>query len=100
MRELTPTEVFMAFCVEVVRQLWNKGLYRQNKYAQMCHDAWFDVWTIWRTQLTMKEVDRQVEELNPEPVQFSEAVHWEEENGETPLGGAMGISHDFYDHDA
>lgn len=100
MRKLTPTEVFMAFCVEVVRQLWDRGLYRQNKYAQMCHDQWFEVWTIWRTGKTMEDVDRQISDLNPEPVVFGKPVYYEEQDGETLLGGAMGIRNEFTDHDA
>jgi len=99
MRKLTPTEVFMAFCVEVVRQLWDRGLYRQNKYAQMCHDQWFEVWTIWRTGKTMKDVDRQIEEMFYEP-EIEPPVYYEEQNGETPLGGVMGIRNEFTDHDA
>ena len=99
MRKLTPTEVFMAFCVEVVRQLWDRGLYRQNKYAQMCHDEWFEVWTIWRTHKTMEDVDRQIEEMFYES-EIEPPVYYEEQNGETPLGGAMGIRNEFTDHDA
>lgn len=99
MPRLTPTEVFMAFCVEVVRQLWDRGLYRQNKYARMCHDQWFDVWTIWRTGKTMEDVDRQIEEMFYEP-EIEPPVYYEEQNGETPLGGAMGIRNEFTDHDA
>lgn len=78
----------MAFLVEVIRILWDKGLYRQNKWLQMTHDEWFEVWTIWRTGLTMKDVDRQIEEMFYEseidPPVFSEKLE-----GETPLGGKM-----------
>jgi hypothetical protein len=98
MRKLTPFELSMAFCVEVVRQLWDRGLYRQNKWLQMCHDEWFDVWTIWRTSITMKDVDRQVAELNPEPVSVPEPIYWEEKEGETPLGGPIGFTYDFVDN--
>lgn len=98
MRQLTPTEVFMALCVDVVRNLWDRGLYRQNKWLQMCHDEWFEVWTIWRTSITMKDVNRQTEVLNPNPVEMSKPVYWEEKEGDTPLGGAMGLRNEFTDH--
>lgn len=88
----------MAFLVEVIRILWDKGLYRQNKWLQMTHDEWFDVWTTWRTGITMKDVDRQIETLNPNPVQMPEPVYWEEKEGDTPLGGAMGLRNEFTDH--
>lgn len=78
----------MAFLVEVIRILWDKGLYRQNKWFQMTHDEWFDVWAIWRTGLTMEDVDRQAEELTPDPV-VAPPVFSEEIEGETLLGGKM-----------
>jgi len=78
----------MAFLVEVIRILWDKGLYRQNKWFQMTHDEWFDVWTIWRTGLTMEDVDRQAKELTPDPV-VTPPVFSEEIDGETLLGGKM-----------
>ena len=98
---LTTTEILQAVTVEVIRRLWDRGMYRNNKWLQMCHDNWFDIWVDWKTEQTMNDVDRQVKELNPEPVDFAEPVYWEESEGETPLGGAMGISHDFTsDHEA
>ena len=96
MRKLTPSEVLMAFLVDVIRNLWDKGMYRQDKWLQMCHDEWFDVWTIWRTSITMSDVDRQIEEMHSEPL-IDDPIYWEEEKGETPLGGAMGFSYDFVD---
>ena len=93
------SKVLKALAVEVIRLLWDQGLYRDNEILKMCHDNWFSFWVDWRTSLAMEDVDRQVEELNPDPVQFNEPIYWEEEHGETPLGGAMGISHDFTDHD-
>lgn len=78
----------MAFLVEVIRILWDKGLYRQNKWLQMIHDEWFEVWTIWRTGITMKDVDRQIEEMFHES-EIDPPVFSEELEGETPLGGKM-----------
>ena len=96
--ELTPTQVCQALVVEVIRRLWNRGLYRESKILQQIHDNWFDLWVEFKTQETMNEVDRQVEELNPNPVEFAQPVYWEEEHGDTPLGGPMGIRHDFTDN--
>ena len=88
MRALTATEVCMAFLVEVIRILWDNDLYRQNEWLQIIHDEWFDAWTIWRTGITMKDVDRQIEEMfhesETDPFVFSEELE-----GETPLGGKM-----------
>ena len=95
--KLTPIQVCQALAVEVIRRLWNRGLYRENKILKRIHDNWFDLWVEFKTQVTMNEVDRQVEELNPNPVDFAQPVYWEEEHGETPLGGVMGIRHDFTD---
>ena len=88
----------MALAVEVIRYLWDQGLYRNNEILKRVVDQWFDVWVEWKTIKTMEDVDDQIKELNPEPVQFNEAVRWEEEHGETPLGGPMGITHEFTDH--
>lgn len=97
--KLTPTQVCKALVVEVIRRLWDRGLYRTNTILQQIHDNWFDLWIEFKTQKTMNEVDQQIKELNPNPVEFAEPVHWENEHGETPLGGAMGISHDFNDEE-
>ena len=98
MSKLTPTEVFQALVVEVIRRLWDRGLYRENPWLKRIVEEWFDLWVEFKTQTTMKEVDKQIEELNPDPVDFAQPVYWEEEYGETPLGGPMGIRHDFTDN--
>ena len=98
MKNLTTTEFVMALAVEVIRRLWSRGLYRNNPWLKKIVDEWFDVWVEYKTQVTMKSVDDQIKILNPEPVEFSEPLYWEEEHGETPLGGAMGIRHDFTDN--
>lgn len=88
MKGLTSIEIVYAFLVEVTRILWDRGLYRQNKWLIRIHEEWFDVWTIWRTHLTMKDVDRQVEKLL-ETSQVDEPTFTETLEGETPLGGMM-----------
>lgn len=91
-----------ALLVEIIRRLWDRGLYWNNPWLQRIHDNYFEIWTQWRTDITMKDVDRQIAELNPEPVKMVEPVFTETLEGETPLGGEMRLSHDFYtpDHDA
>ena len=86
----------MALVVELIRVLWDKGLYRDNKWLRLCHDNWLHHWLDWRTHLTMEDVDQQAKELTPEP-EIVKPVYWEEEEGETPLGGPMGFRYDFVD---
>ena len=86
----------MALVVEIIRALWDKGLYRDNKWLRLCHDNWLHHWIDWRTSLTMEDVDQQAKELTPEP-KVVKPLYWEEEEGETPLGGPMGFRYDFVD---
>ena len=44
----------------------------------------------------MEDVDQQAKELTPEP-KVVKPLYWEEEEGETPLGGPMGFRYDFVD---
>jgi hypothetical protein len=88
---------YRGLIVDIIRHLWDHGLYRDNKWLKMCHDYWFDYWVEYKTQATMKDVDEQVAELNPEPVSVPDPIYWEETEGETLLGGSMGLSYDFVD---
>ena len=81
--------------VETIRRLWHHGMYRQNPWLQKVVDNWFDIWVEVRTEATMQDVDRQVKKLNPNPVEVVEPVYWEEEKGETPLGGTIGYTYEF-----
>ena len=89
-------KVVKALVVEVIRNLWDRGLYRDNKWLRMCHDNWICFWIDWRAALTMKEVDEQAKELTPEP-EIVKPVYWEESEGETPLGGPLGYRYEFSD---
>lgn len=90
-----------ALTVEIIRRLWDRGLYRDNPWLQKVHDNYFEIWVQWRTDITMKEVDRQIAELNPEPVKMVEPTFTETLEGETPLGGEMRLRYDFTeDNDA
>ena len=89
----------MALVVEVIRRLWDRGLYRNNVWAKRFVTRWLDTWTELRTAGTMHGVDMQIKELNPNPVELVKPVYWEEENGDTPLGGAMGLRNEFTEKD-
>ena len=89
----------MALCVELIRRLWHRGLYTNNPWMKRCHDYWFDTWVEFRTELTMNSVDRQIEELNPEPVKMVEPTFTETLEGETALGGEMRLTHESFNKD-
>ena len=74
--------------VEIIRLLWDHGYYRDNPWLNRIHANWFSFWVEWKTDLTMKDVDRQIEEMFLES-EVDPAVFSEEEEGETPLGGIM-----------
>jgi len=82
------------FLVEIIRRLWDKGLYINNKYLRMIHDQYFDLWVDWRTDIVMKDVDKQAQQLTPDPV-VAAAAFTETKKGETPLGGELRLNHDF-----
>ena len=88
-----------ALFVEVIRRLWDRGLYRDNPWLQKIHDNYFDIWTTWRAALTMESVDQQAKDLTPEP-EVAKPIYWEETEGKTPLGGPLGYTYEFYDNDA
>ena len=94
---MSPCFCYRGLVVDVIRQLWDRSLYQDNKWLKLVHENWFSYWVDYRTCLTMQGVDRQIEELNPEPVRIAEPIYWEEEEGETPLGGPIGYTYDFVD---
>lgn len=83
--------------VDIIRRLWDRGLYRDNKTLQQVHDNWIMFWIDYRATGTMRQVDKQIEELNPTPVTIADPVYWEESEGETPLGGTIGFTYEFTD---
>ena len=85
---MNPCFDYRGFVVDVIRRLWDRGLYSDNKWLKMCHDNWFHCWVDYRTCLTMQDVDRQIEELM-QPSEVDEPIFTEELEGETPLGGMM-----------
>lgn len=87
---------YRGLIVDIIRNLWDRDLYRDNKWLKLCHDNWFNYWLDYRTSLTMADVDRQIEDMIEEPT-IPDPVYWEEIEGETPLGGPLGFRYDFLD---
>lgn len=77
--------------VEIIRRLWDRGLYWNNPWLKQIHDNYFDLWTSWRAAKTMDAID--MPEV-PDP-EIPDPIYWEETEGETPLGGPMGFSYEF-----
>jgi len=84
--------------VEIIRILWDNGLYRQNPWLQRVHDYWFDYWVEFKTQQTMADVDRQIEELR-EPSGVDAPVYTETKEGPTALGGEMRLTAPWHETD-
>lgn len=85
-------DLIKALVVEVIRRLWDRGLFRRNEVAQRIHEQWFDVWADWKTDVTMRGVDRDIEEIIDfwdEQDKAAQPVFTERQEGETPLGGEM-----------
>lgn len=97
-RVFTWQELLQALTVDVIRRLWDSGQYRDNKWAKLIHDNWFDIWTDWKTDLTMRDVDRQIEELFEES-EVTPHLFTEELEGETPLGGEMRLRAPYMDRE-
>jgi len=83
--------------VDIIRRLWDKGLYRDNKTLQAVHKNWFNFWVDHRTSITLKDVDKRTKKLNDQPIDIAKPVYWEEETGETALGGPIGYRYEFKD---
>ena len=64
----------------------------------MCHENWFQYWVDYKTCLTMRDVDAQVEELL-EPSEVDKPIFTETLEGETPLGGEMRLRAPWLDAD-
>lgn len=58
--------IWKGLAVEIIRIIWDHGYYRDNPWLQRIHAYWFDYWVEWKTQTTMSDVDKQVEEIQRE----------------------------------
>ena len=96
LRDLTVTKRLQAVAVDVIRRLWDRGLYRDNKWLRQTHDNWIHHWIDVKTAVTMRSVDAQAADLTPEP-EIIKPVYWEETEGETALGGPLGYTYKFDD---
>lgn len=85
---MTPCFTIQGFAVDVIRRLWDRKLYQDNKWLKMVHANWFNYWVEYRTCLTMQDVDAQIEELL-EPSEVDKPIFTETIKGETSLGGEM-----------
>ena len=93
--KLELTEVIQALVVEAIRRLWGRGLYRDSKWLVMIHSNWVHVWVHWKTDLAMRRVDAQAEDLVEqweEQDSSADPIFTEEKEGETPLGGEMRLT--------
>ena len=95
-RDLTVTKRLQALVVEIIRRLWDHGYLHNNQYANMIHDAWVHHWIDVKTANTMRSVDAQAADLTPEP-EVIKPIYWEEEGGDTALGGPLGYTYRFDD---
>ena len=96
LREITVTKRLQALAVDIIRRLWDRGLYRDNKWLKMIHENWIGHWIDVKTAVTMRSVDTQAADLTPEP-EIIKPVYWEETEGETALGGPLGYTYRFDD---
>ena len=95
-RDLTVIKRLQALVVDIIRRLWDRRLYRDNKWLKMIHENWIGHWIDVKTTVTMDSVDRQAEALTPEP-EVTKPLYWEETEGETALGGPLGYTYRFDD---
>lgn len=93
---LTFTQLFKALVVEVIHNLWHAKLYRGNSWLEDLQQAFHPDWVIWRTMITMRDVDKQIEEMLDEPA-AQPPIYWEQEEGETSLGGPFGYTYELDD---
>ena len=96
LREITVTKRLQALVVDIIRRLWDRKLYRDNKWLKMIHENWIGHWIDVKTAVTMRSVDTQAADLTPEP-EIIKPVYWEETEGETALGGPLGYTYRFDD---
>ena len=93
--------IWEGLVVEIIRIFWDHGLYQDNPWLQRIHATWFHHWVDYKTGQTMADVDRQIEEMFDGEPSIHDPLYWEEIEGETPLGGPMGFTHEFTtDHEA
>ena len=83
MEGLTSAQLLRALVVEVIHNLWHAS-YIVASLAERDQQAWHSDWVLWKTLVTMKDVDRQIEEMRHEP-EIDPPLYWSQEEGATPL---------------
>lgn len=78
--------------VDIIRRLWDRGLYRDNKILQQVHDNWLGHWLDYRTKTTMRSADQQLADMKEDPT-IPDPLYWEE-------GGTIGFTYEFTDDDS
>ena len=81
--------IWEGLAVEIIKIFWSHGYFVDNRWLQMIHDNWWCHWVAYKTKVTLQDVDKQIEDLIQE-AEVDKPVFWEEE-GDTPLGGKMGL---------
>jgi len=82
--------IWEGLTVEIIKVIWDHGYFVDNKWLQMIHNNWWCHWIAYKTNVTMEDVDRQIEDL-VQAAEVDEPIFWEDAEGETPLGGNMGL---------
>ena len=95
---MNPCFSYRGLVVDIIRRLWDRGFFVDNKWLKMCHDNWLQYWVDYKTCLTMQDVDAQIEELS-EPSEVDKPIFTETVEGETPLGGEMRLRAPWIDAD-
>lgn len=93
---MNPCFCYRGLVVDIIHRLWDDGLYVDNKWLKLVHQNWFSFWVDYKTCLTMQDVDQQIEEMFEES-KITPPIYWEQEKGETPLGGLIGYTYEFAD---
>lgn len=81
--------------VELIRLLWKNDIYPELPWFREVHDNWFEYWVAFKTEQTMREVDEQIEEALSKGI--DPPLYWDQEEGETPLGGPLDYRYQFDD---
>jgi hypothetical protein len=101
-RAFTWQELLQALTVETIWRLWNSGKYKNNRWLKMIVSNWLDVWADWRTDLVMRGVDHQTEELRMQWEGDDTSADFkftEKKEGATLLGGEMRLRAPYMDRE-
>jgi hypothetical protein len=95
---VNPCFCYRGLIVDIVRRLWDRGLYKDNKWLKIVHANWFSYWVDYKACLTMQDADTQIKGLL-ETSQVDKPIFTEANEGETQLGGEMRLRAPWIDVD-